>query len=96
MKQVLPVWSDITWQMQEDPEAIEKFGWVRDMYSFSIAVAKCNISMIIKPVPYNKLMVQPPADKTVSIFTFLRMILVEDFLILQIRLWNFTREIQAH
>ena len=94
LEKVLPLWSKITWDIQADPEAVKKFGWVlsryccsslreehtfhsqvsvfirfdqiRDMYSFSFALAQLKIKMILKGVPYNLLMVQPPADHTLG------------------------------
>lgn len=43
-----------------------RFEQVRDMYSFSFALAQLKIKMILKGVPYNLLMVQPPADHTLG------------------------------
>lgn len=28
LEKVLPLWSKITWDIQADPEAVQKFGWV--------------------------------------------------------------------
>ena len=47
----------------QDKEAVDVFGWVREMYAYSIASARIGIQYDMEAVPNNQLMVQPPADE---------------------------------
>ena len=47
------------------------FGWVRDMYAFDFALASVGIEVHYPPVPFNKLMVQPPADVRLGAASFM-------------------------
>eukprot|EP00899_Mesostigma_viride_P002880 jgi/Mesvir1/12593/Mv17923-RA.1 len=59
---VAPLWEEYTAKIEEDAEAKEKFGWVREMYAFSIALAKAKVKVDLTPPPHNMLMSQPPTD----------------------------------
>lgn len=61
--EVTPKWEQLTADIEADPEAKEKLGWVREMYAFAIACALQKVKIDLRLPPENKLMVQPPADK---------------------------------
>ena len=65
-EKVVKTWSILQQRIDDDAEAVQKFGWVRDMYSFSYALALAKIKSHIPLVPYNTLMIQIPADNTVG------------------------------
>jgi hypothetical protein len=37
--QVAPVWAQMAAVIEDDKEMVEKLGWVREMYGFSVAMA---------------------------------------------------------
>lgn len=61
-KNIAPIWSSLQASFEQDEEVVKELGWVRDMYSFSIAAAKAGVNILTEYVPYNTLMCQPPAD----------------------------------
>lgn len=63
---IMPLWASIQEQVEADQEAIREFNWVRDMYAYSFAVAKLGIRHHVPLVPFNHMMVQPPADVVVG------------------------------
>lgn len=60
---IMPVWSDIVLAIENDTVAVERLGWVRDMYAWSFAAAKTKLTHVLPLPPHNPLMVQPPADR---------------------------------
>jgi len=63
---IMPAWAAMQVRVEADQDAIREFNWVRDMYAYSFAVATLGITHHIPLVPYNPLMVQPPADVTLG------------------------------
>jgi hydroxyproline O-arabinosyltransferase len=68
---VTPEWERITAEIEEDEEAKEQFGWVREMYAWSIAAALVGVKVDLQLPPQNSLMVQPPADKGLGLAVFM-------------------------
>lgn len=66
IKRVVPLWVDVTAQIEKDAEAKEKLGWVREMYAFSIATALARVPIDLPLVP-EAIMVQPPADSVLGL-----------------------------
>ena len=65
-KRMMPAWRDMHARLEADAEAVKEFNWVRDMYSYSFAAALSGVRHHVPLVPYNPLMVQPPADVTLG------------------------------
>lgn len=65
-RRIMPLWAEIQEKVEADQEAIKEFNWVRDMYAYSFAVAKLGIRHHVPLVPFNHMMVQPPADVVVG------------------------------
>jgi hypothetical protein len=61
-KRIMPAWVDMQRRIDADPEAVREYNWVRDMYGYTFAAAQCNVRHHVPLVPFNPLMVQPPAD----------------------------------
>ena len=64
LERVAQVWADKV-ELGETSEVIKKvFGWVRDMYAWSFAAAAVRPKLLFElpPVPFQKLVIQPPAD----------------------------------
>ena len=59
-------WKTVQQQIDDDPDAVRAYGWVRDMYSFSFAAAQTGVRAFLPSVPYNPLVVQIPADDTLG------------------------------
>ena len=61
LRAVAPIWADLV-EFGETNAVIKRiFGWVRDMYAFDFAAVRVGLTVHYPPVPFNKLMVQPPA-----------------------------------
>ena len=65
-KRITPIWSEFTARIEKDEQARIKMGGLRDMYSYSFAAASTKIRHHIASVPYQYLIVQPPADSTLG------------------------------
>jgi hydroxyproline O-arabinosyltransferase len=59
---LVPEWARIVAEIEEDEVAVERLGWVRDMYAWSFAAVRTGIKHHMPMPPLNELMVQPPAD----------------------------------
>jgi hypothetical protein len=59
---ILPDWVRITAEIEENEQAKDKLGWVREMYAFSLACALQGVKLQLDLPPQSTLMVQPPAD----------------------------------
>jgi hypothetical protein len=71
LSEVAPAWADLV-EFGEDNAVVKKvFGWVRDMYAFDFALAQVGTRVHYPPVPFNKLMVQPPADVRLGAASFM-------------------------
>lgn len=66
MEKVVPEWERITANIEKDEEAVRVLGWVREMYAWDIALAKCKVKMLTEDPPKSPLIVQPPSDKTMG------------------------------
>ena len=68
LERVSEVWAEKV-EFGETSEVIKRvFGWVRDMYawSFASAAVRPKLKFELPPVPFQKLMIQPPADITIG------------------------------
>ena len=68
LERVSEVWAQKV-ELGETSETVKKvFGWVRDMYAWSFAAAavRPKLEFELPPVPFQKLMIQPPADITIG------------------------------
>lgn len=63
---LMPAWAAMHARLEADPEAVKEFNWVRDMYSYSYATMERAVVHHVPLVPFNPLMVQPPADVTLG------------------------------
>ena len=63
---IMPAFRNFTVQIENDDEAREAWGWVRDMYAYSFAAAHSGVRHSVALVPFNPLIVQPPADVTLG------------------------------
>ena len=59
---MMPAWRDMNAKVEGDADAVREFNWVRDMYAYSFAAANTGIRHHVPLVPWNPIMVQPPAD----------------------------------
>lgn len=60
LKKVVPLWHDLAVKMKKDPEANNAFGWVVEMWAYSIASAQVGVEYNLFP----EMMLQPPWDAT--------------------------------
>jgi hypothetical protein len=59
---IMPAWVAMQRRIDADAEAVKEYNWVRDMYGYTFAAAELGIRHHVPLVPFNPLMVQPPAD----------------------------------
>jgi hypothetical protein len=67
LRKIAEIWADLVERGEEDETVKRVFGWIRDMYAFDFAatrIAPKPLTIHYPPVPFNKLMAQPPADAT--------------------------------
>jgi len=65
-RKIMPAWAAMQARVEADSDAVREFNWVRDMYAYSFAAAISGVVHHVPLVPYNPLMVQPPADVTLG------------------------------
>ena len=58
LRAVTPIWHDLAVRMKHDPEADAAFGWVLEMWAYSVAVAQAGV----KHAMVDELMIHPPWD----------------------------------
>ena len=63
---LLPTWERLTAQFESDEETKKDLDWVREMYSFSLALAIEKIDVDLQEPPDSKTIIQPPADHTLG------------------------------
>jgi len=64
LKRLAPEWASMSVALQKDAEAKQAWGWVIEMYGYTLAAYKLGISHDMRP----QLMAQPPWDKDVGDF----------------------------
>jgi hypothetical protein len=65
-EKVVRTWHILQQRIDDDADAVKNFGWVRDMYSWSFALAMTKTLSHMPLVPFNRMMVQIPADDTLG------------------------------
>ena len=65
-EKVVRTWHILQQRIDDDEDAVKSFGWVRDMYSWSYALAMTKTLSHAPLVPFNRMMVQIPADDTLG------------------------------
>lgn len=60
MKKVVPLWFNLSIAVHNDEEAVKEWGWVQEMYAFTLACFKAGIKNIDLHL---KMMSQPPWDE---------------------------------
>ena len=68
LKRVVPIWYDLSLKVHEDEVAVEAWGWVQEMYAFSLAMYNAGVHPV-SLLP--SLMAQPPWDWDKSRYTLL-------------------------
>jgi hypothetical protein len=63
---VVEIWYNLSMALKADPEADKAFGWILDMYAFSIASAQTEGGPIQYEI-HRELMAQPPFDPWLTI-----------------------------
>jgi hypothetical protein len=63
---IMPAWVEMQKRIDADQDAVREYNWVRDMYGYTYAASQCNVRHHVPLVPFNPLMVQPPADVTLG------------------------------
>jgi len=63
LRRVVPAWHELAVAMKKDKEADEAFGWVVEMWAYSIAAAQVGV----KHETLKHFMLQPPYDKKLTI-----------------------------
>lgn len=61
-RKLIPEWTRIVNEIEADEVAVERLGWVRDMYAWSFAAVRVGVKHEMPLPPLNALMAQPPAD----------------------------------
>lgn len=75
LRKVAPIWHDTTLKIKTDPEADKAWGWVLEMYGYTIAAKIAGLQHDLRP----KLQAQPPWDKSVGEFYILHFTYGNDY-----------------
>jgi hypothetical protein len=75
LRRVAPVWRDVTLKIKKDPEADKEWGWVLEMYGYTIASAIVGLRHDLRP----QLQAQPPWDKSIGDFFILHFTYGNDY-----------------
>lgn len=75
LRKVAPVWRDVTFKIKTDPEADKEWGWVLEMYGYTIAATMVGLKHDLRP----QLQAQPPWDKSVGDFFILHFTYGNDY-----------------
>jgi hypothetical protein len=75
LRRVAPVWRDVTFKIKTDPEADKEWGWVLEMYGYTIAATMVGLKHDLRP----QLQAQPPWDKSVGDFFILHFTYGNDY-----------------
>ena len=75
LRKIAPTWHDVTVKIKRDPEANKEWGWVLEMYGYTIASWLSGVRHDLRP----KLQAQPPWDKSVSDFYILHFTYGNDY-----------------
>ena len=67
LRRVAPIWHDVTLKIKQDREADKAWGWVLEMYGYTIASKIAGVRHDLRPA----LMAQPPWDKGLGEFFIL-------------------------
>jgi hypothetical protein len=68
LKTVVPLWYDLSLKVHEDDDAVDAWGWVQEMYAFTMAMYKAGIhDVTLLP----DMMAQPPWDWMFERYTLL-------------------------
>ena len=68
MKRVVPIWYELSLKVHEDEDAVAAWGWVQEMYAFSLAMYKAGLHPVTL-LP--DMMAQPPWDWDLYRYTLL-------------------------
>lgn len=59
LQKIVPVWYELSLEVHEDDEAVEAWGWIQEMYAFTMAMFKAGVHNCgLEP----NMMAQPPWD----------------------------------
>tara|TARA_B110000977_G_scaffold139952_2_gene177687 strand:- start:2146 stop:3726 length:1581 start_codon:yes stop_codon:yes gene_type:complete len=75
LKTIAPIWRDVTLRIKQDPEADKEWGWVLEMYGYTIAAKIAGVRHDLRP----QLQAQPPWDKSIGEFFILHFTYGNDY-----------------
>ena len=75
LRKIAPIWHDVTLKIKQDPEADKEWGWVLEMYGYTIAAKIAGLRHDLRP----KLAAQPPWDKSIGDFYILHFTYGNDY-----------------
>mmetsp|Transcript_15949 Transcript_15949/g.52339 ORF Transcript_15949/g.52339 Transcript_15949/m.52339 type:complete len:517 (-) Transcript_15949:81-1631(-) len=72
---IAPIWRDVTLKIKQDKEADKEWGWVLEMYGYTIAAKIAGVRHDLRP----QLQAQPPWDKSIGEFFILHFTYGNDY-----------------